>query len=400
VPLSKHAHQTEADLPTEDLEDLYENAPCGYLSILPNGRIFKVNKTFLDWIGVSREQLVGRRLHDLLHVAGRIFFETHFAPLLRLQGFFNEVPLDLVTQQRGRLPVLVNAKEKRDAEGRPLFTRLTIFNATERRRYERQLVEAREVAEESAKEREALRVAEHAVLLDERAMSALREQFIAVLGHDLRNPLSGIMGGTHLLQKTPLNDRAKKIVSMMESSAARMAVLIDNVLDFARGRLSGGLALSRDANVLLEPLLRQVVAEMQMSRPDRVFELEFAIAEPVDCDPGRIGQLFSNLLGNASTHGAPDKPIRIEALTDDEKFQLTVSNAGEPIPTKAQERLFEPFFRADVRPSQQGLGLGLYIVSEIARAHDGTIDVSSNESETCFTFRMPRRARHGGGSGS
>jgi sigma-B regulation protein RsbU (phosphoserine phosphatase) len=291
--------------------------------------------------------------------------------------------------------VLVNAKEKRDIDGRHLFTRLTIFNATDRRRYERQLVEARAVAEESAREIKALHDAEHAVLLDERATAALREQFIAVLGHDLRNPLSAIMGGAHLLQKTPLNDRAKKIVGMMESSAARMAALIDNVLDFARGRLSGGLALSRDRNVSLEPLLRQVIAELQTSWPERAFELEFAIAEPVHCDPGRIGQLFSNMLGNALTHGAPDKPIRVEACTDDEKFQLSVSNAGEPIPTEALERLFEPFFRADVRPSQQGLGLGLYIVSEIARAHDGAIEVLSNVSETRFTFQMPLRKAQG-----
>ncbi len=292
--------------------------------------------------------------------------------------------------------MLVNAKEKRDIEGRHLFTRLTIFNATDRRRYERQLVEARAAAEESAREFKAIHEAEHAVLLDERATAALREQFIAVLGHDLRNPLSAIMGGAHLLQKTPLNDRAKKIVGMMASSAARMAALIDNVLDFARGRLSGGLALSRDRNVWLEPLLRQVIAELQTSWPERTFELEFAVAEePVHCDPGRIGQLFSNMLGNALTHGALDKPIKVEACTDDEKFQLSVSNAGEPIPTIALERLFEPFFRADVRPSQQGLGLGLYIVSEIARAHDGTIEVSSNVSETRFTFRMPLRTARG-----
>jgi phosphoserine phosphatase RsbU/P len=339
-------------------------------------------------LGFSREQLLGRHLHDLLHIAGRIFFETHFAPLLRMQGFFNEVAFDLVTQQQSRLPVLVNAKEKRDADGNHLFTRLTIFNATDRRRYERQLVEARAAAEESAKQLEVLQAAEHAVLLDERATSALREQFIAVLGHDLRNPLSGIMGGAQLLRKTPLNDRARNIVGIMESSAARMAALIDNVLDFARGRLSGGLALSRDANVMLEPFLRQVIAELQTGWPGRTFEAEFAVGAPVSCDPGRISQLFSNMLGNALTHGASDKPIKIEARTDNGTFQLTVSNTGEPIPATARERLFEPFFRADVLPSQQGLGLGLYIVSEIARAHDGTIDVSSDASETRFTFRM------------
>jgi phosphoserine phosphatase RsbU/P len=381
----------EGEPPTEDLEDLYENAPCGYLSIRPDGRIFKVNLTFSDWIGYSREELVAKRLHDLLNMAGRIFFETHFAPLLRMQGFFDEVALDLTTRQGGRLPVLVNAKEKRDIDGRHLFTRLTVFNATDRRRYERELLEARTSAVASTQELQVLRDADRAALLDERSTAALREQFIAVLGHDLRNPLAAIMAGTQLLRKTPLSERAKTVVGMMEGSAARMATLIDNVLDFARGRLGSGLSLSLDAEVFVEPVLRQVIAELQTAWPQRVFETHFAAGAPVACDAGRIGQLFSNLLGNALTHGAPDKPIKIEARTGDCIFRLSVANGGEPIAAKALERLFEPFFRADVRPSQQGLGLGLYIVSEIAHAHRGSIAVESNASETRFTFQMPLR---------
>lgn len=309
-----------------------------------------------------------------------------------MQGFFDEVALDLATQQGGHLPVLVNAREKRDVDGRHLFTRLTVFNATDRRRYERQLLATRDSARALAKELEVLRDAAHAALLDERSTSALREQFMAVLGHDLRNPLAAIMGGAQLLRKTPLNERAKTVVGIIEAGAARMATLIDNVLDLARARLGGGLLLSRDAEVFVEPVLRQVTAELQTAWPRRIFETDFAAREPVSCDAGRISQLFSNLLGNAVTHGAPDKPIKIEAHTGDGTFRLSVSNAGEPIPAKALERLFEPFFRADVRPSQQGLGLGLYIASEIARAHGGSIEVVSDASETCFTFQMPLRA--------
>jgi phosphoserine phosphatase RsbU/P len=387
--LSEREPHSDDGLPTEDLQDLYENAPCGYLSIQPDGRIFKVNLTFASWIGISREQLVGKHLHDLLNVAGRIFFETHFAPLLRIQGFFDEVALDLVTRQGTRLPVLVNARERRDASGRHLFTRLTIFNATDRRRYERQLLEARVAAEASEKELERLRSTETALLLDERATAVLREQFIAVLGHDLRNPLAAIVGAMDLLLKTPLNDRAKHLVGMTQASAARMATLIENVLDFARGRLSGGLSLKREADVLLEPVLRHVVEELRTAWPNRAFAVDFSMTETVYCDPGRISQLLSNLLGNALAHGVRNKPIEVEARTEEGTFFLSVTNAGEPIPAKALEQLFEPFFRADFRPSQQGLGLGLYIVSEIARAHGGVIDVTSDASATCFTFRMP-----------
>jgi sigma-B regulation protein RsbU (phosphoserine phosphatase) len=130
---------------------------------------------------------------------------------------------------------------------------------------------------------------------------------------------------------------------------------------------------------------------LQASWPDREIETDFSLAERVNCDRTRIAQLFSNLLGNAITHGAADRPIRVHAATDGAQFELWVSNAGDPIPAAALDRLFRPFTRGAIRPNQQGLGLGLYIASEIARAHGGTLDVSSTPEETRFTFRMPLR---------
>jgi signal transduction histidine kinase len=231
-----------------------------------------------------------------------------------------------------------------------------------------------------------------AILFDERKVSALREQFIAVLGHDLRNPLAAIDGGMHLLLRTPLNDKATTIITMVRSSVSRMSGLIDNVMDFARGRLGGGLTLDRDAADPVESILRQVVAELQMQTPDRMIEIDFDITASVDCDRRRVGQLASNLLGNAITYGAPDQPIRMGATTTGGWFELFVANAGVPIPPVALERIFEPFTRGTVRASLQGLGLGLYISHSIAVAHGGTLDVVSTLEETRFTFRMPLRA--------
>jgi sigma-B regulation protein RsbU (phosphoserine phosphatase) len=359
----------------EDLEDLYENAPCGYLSIKPDGRIAKANATFAKWMGWPADELIGERLLDLLNVAGRIFYETHFAPLLRMQGFFNEVALDLVTQQGKRLPVLVNATERRDAAGEHLFTRLTVFNATDRRRYERELVEARAALETS--------------LLDERETSALREQFIAVLSHDLRNPLSAISTGSDLLLRTAPNDRARSIAALINASANRMAGLIDNVMDFARGRLGGGLTLEWTPDASVDTLLHQVVSELQASMSDRTIDTDIALSMRVNCDTRRIGQLASNLLGNAITHGARDKPIRLGAAVNDGWFELFVANAGDPIPPAALEKIFEPFERGTLRASLQGLGLGLYISHQIAKAHGGNLGVVSTPVETRFTFRMP-----------
>jgi K+-sensing histidine kinase KdpD len=226
-------------------------------------------------------------------------------------------------------------------------------------------------------------------LLSEREASALREQFIAVLGHDLRNPLAAIDGGMRLILKTPLNDRATTLIHMVQSSVGRMAGLIDNVMDFARGRLGGGLSLERRPNAALEGMLRQVVAELQINAPDRIIEMNFAITEAVDCDPRRLGQMVSNLLGNAIAYGALDKPIRIYAATSDKQLELSVANAGDPIAPAAMEKIFQPFTRGAVSPSMQGLGLGLYIAHEIATAHGGKLSVASDSSETRFTFQMP-----------
>jgi signal transduction histidine kinase len=125
-------------------------------------------------------------------------------------------------------------------------------------------------------------------LMDERKSSEVREQFIAVLGHDLRNPLAALSSGTRLLRKAKSADDATKIESMMQHSVNRMANLIDNVMDFARGRLGDGIILNRTANEPLEPLLTLVIAELQSTHPDRTIEVNIKIDKPVDCDSARI----------------------------------------------------------------------------------------------------------------
>jgi serine/threonine-protein kinase RsbW len=139
--------------PEENAEELYEHAPCGYLSTLPDGTICRVNRTFLAWTGHTREELVGaRRFQDLLTAGGRIYHETHYAPLLRMQGTVREIALDVVRADGRRLPVLVNSVLTTDDDGAPRLVRTTVFNATDRRRYERELLRARE-DERAARER-------------------------------------------------------------------------------------------------------------------------------------------------------------------------------------------------------------------------------------------------------
>lgn len=366
-----------SDKPAEDLLDLYETAPCGYLSLSPAARVVMVNRTLADWLGFEAEGLVGKSIHDLLSFGGRIAFETHLAPLMRMQGHVNEIALDMLAADGSKVPMIGNAAEKRTSEGKHLFTRLTLFRAVDRRAYERSLLEARVKAEAEANA--------------EREAALLREQFIAVLGHDLRNPLSALGAGIEMLSNhEQLSDRGRKIIGEMLGSVERALELIDDVLDLARGRLGGGIALdSREAD--LAPVLEQVIGEIRAVASSRAIEVSLDISEPVLCDPDRIAQLASNLLTNAITHGAADHPVCFEARACAGQLVISVANAGPPIPGDIRERLFSPFFRGAVRSSSSGLGLGLFIVSEIAKAHGGKIEAASNQEETRFTFTMPLR---------
>ena len=226
-----------------------------------------------------------------------------------------------------------------------------------------------------------------AELFSERQFSGLREQFIAVLGHDLRNPLASIDAGAKLLSKEKLPGKAGTILPLMQKSVLRMANLIDNVLDLARGRLAGGLAIRRDSGEPLEPALMQVVEELRTVWPERAIEVDLQLAAPVDCDPARIAQLLSNLLANALVHGTGT--VRVTAQSHGGALELAVANGGAPIPAEVMQHMFQPYYRAATDGNRRGLGIGLYIAAEIARAHGGTLSVASDADETRFTLKVP-----------
>ena len=248
MQLSANAFQAE------DLEDLFEHAPCGYLSLEPNGRILRANTTFASWVGYGSEEFKGRSFLDLLNVAGRIYYETHFAPLLRMQGHFNEVALEIVTRSKERLPVLVNAAERRDERGGLRFIRITVFNAVDRRRYEQELLEAQRkatAASDALRELNARledRVAEE-VAQRMKTEEALRQsQKMEVVGqltggvaHDFNNLLTVIMGGLdtisrqldHPPEKMDLA-RMRRARDMAHHGAQRAATLTSRLLAFSR----------------------------------------------------------------------------------------------------------------------------------------------------------------------
>jgi len=228
----------------------------------------------------------------------------------------------------------------------------------------------------------------NAQLDEERKIAELREQFIAILGHDLRNPVGAILNSAQLLMRMPLDERSIRIATIIKDSSYRIKALIDNMLDFASGKLGGGILLNKNPNEPIEQILEHIITELSIIWPERKIEVDIDLTEPVNADGKRIAQLFSNLLSNALTHGKEDVPVIVTIKSNNAGFELAVTNKGE-ISTATMERLFHPFSRGQVKQSQQGLGLGLFIASEIANAHNGSLNVTSVDNTTCFTFTMP-----------
>ncbi|UAY52843.1 GAF domain-containing sensor histidine kinase [Ferruginibacter albus] len=227
-----------------------------------------------------------------------------------------------------------------------------------------------------------------AKLLEEQQLSELREQFIAILSHDLRNPVGATLNSAQMIHLFSKDEQVLKLSEVILRASHRIKVLVDNVNDFAKARLGAGINLNYDEGDI-EKTLKEIINEHKMISKHAKFDTQFNITKPISYDANRIGQLFSNLLSNAIAYSKDEKPIKIKADIDADKFILSVSNASDKIPDAIRARLFQPFFRGEAKPNSEGLGLGLYICSQIAKAHKGSLVVESDNDQTCFTLKIP-----------
>ncbi|WP_129587726.1 ATP-binding protein [Herbaspirillum robiniae] len=225
-------------------------------------------------------------------------------------------------------------------------------------------------------------------LTGEREAAELREQFVAILGHDVRNPLNAIMLGTDMLQHQDLSGSAKITVQRIRRSAQRIAGLMEDVADFTRGRMGGGMTAAMEDCGDLGARFEQVVGELLLAYPGREIRFDMQPGISLRCEPRRIEQVLSNLLKNALAHGHATHPVRVSAYSQAGEFRLRVVNGGPGIAPEKLGKLFKPFWRGNPGDSHKGLGLGLFIVAEIARSHGGRIGVVSDEEETVFEFSM------------
>ena len=220
----------------------------------------------------------------------------------------------------------------------------------------------------------------------------LNEMFIAVLGHDLRNPLHAMMLSAHGIQRASGEEAVRQAAGRIISSGTRMSRMIEDLLDLARGRLAGGFQLVRE-HVDLGSVVGRVVRESLAAKPGRHIDMRGQGNLNGHWDAGRLSQVASNLVTNALQYGDASEPVLVEMDgTGDNHVVLAVSNAGS-IPKELLPVIFDPFRgRSEPARRSEGLGLGLYIVRQIVEAHAGRVDVSSAPGErTHFTVRLPRQ---------
>lgn len=363
---------------TFDARDQWETAPCGLLSTTNDGRIRLVNQTFCAWTGYSADELIDKlRFQDLLTMGGKIFHHTHWSPLLTMQGSISEVKFELKHRDGRVMPLVVNAVRHGGMDN------IAAYVARDRDRYEKELVASRKRLEELVEETKRL----HAAAANR---ATFAEQMVGIVSHDLRNPISTIHMGAALLSDGEMSEAQRRTVERITKATQRATTLIGDLLDFTAARLGGGISVDL-TSIALHDVIAETLEELRLAHPKREIRQVRTGEGEVRGDGGRLAQVVGNLVANAITYGDPLVPI-VVMTTIGERCSIAVHNWGEPIPLEAQAKLFEPMKRgSQVGPNRsRSVGLGLYIVREIARAHGGEATVTSNPTDgTTFLVSWP-----------
>jgi PAS domain S-box-containing protein len=348
------------------VEELYEDAPCAHLCTCPDGTITRVNRTFLAWLGVAAEAVVGSRFQTLLTVGSRIYYETHYSPLLQMQGFVNEIALDMRLASGDVRPVVASARQIRDATGAATEIRVALFDSTDRRRYERELLQARKAAEQAAHD---------LIEADTR-----KNEFIALLAHELRSPLAPIRSAVEILRRSEhANDLLVKTSGILRRQVTQLARLVDDLLDVSR--------LKQDKLVVTRvPVDLSSVVHEAVERSTALFEVagvELQLVLPdapiyVEADASRLSQVVENILNNAAkfTPRGGSVTLRLESGTD--AAVIRVRDTGIGIEPARLNAVFDLFMQAgDAGRRHDGLGIGLMLAKNLVERHGGRIAVDS-----------------------
>ncbi len=362
---------------TAEVQDLYENAPMGYHSLDANGRLTRINRTELRWLGYEREELIGMPFVSLLSPTSQALFQRHFSQFKSI-GQETNLELDLVRKDGSLLPVSLNATAIYDAEGNYTSSRSTLFDNRERKQAD-----------------ETLR---HANLEMERAMR-MKDEFLASMSHELRTPLTGILGLSEALQLQTygsLTEKQLRALRNIESSGRHLLDLINDILDLARVE-AGKLDMQFEICSLGEVCQASLQFIKGMAQKKRL-NISFAmrpVAVKIRADQRRLKQMLVNLLSNAVKFTPDGGALGLEIDGDDPEAMIKITVWDKGIGIKAEDlgRLFKPFVQLDSSLARQysGTGLGLSLVQRMVELHGGRVEVQSEPGKgSRFTLLLPR----------
>ena len=365
----------------EALEDFFQGAPCGLLVGSRDGLILAVNDTFLSWTGYERQALVGvRHFDDLLSLPCRIYHETHYAPLLQIQGFVHELALDIRERDGKVLPVLVNTVEKRGPDGAIELLRYAVFSAADRRGYERELLLERKSSEEAVK---------------------AKSDFLAMFAHEVRNPLAAVMLEIELLARTNARPDDEQSFVELRASLDRVLKLVSNMLEISK--LEAGKAAVQKTEFEISDVVQAVVHTLRPLAAVRQLQLivrvDKLLKRPVLGDPVKLEQALANLVGNAikftESGSVSIAAQRVAQHADSVRVRFDVVDTGIGIPGERHAHIFNEYEQADESIARRfgGTGLGLAITRKLVELQGGTLTLASEPGRgSSFSFELTFQA--------
>jgi PAS domain S-box-containing protein len=373
--------------------ELLENAPCGLLVTECDGTIRLANATFCSWTGYRPEGLVGRRrIQELFTVGGRLFHHTHWLPLMQMQGSTAEVKFDVVHRDGHRVPMLFNAVSRK--RGSRVYHELAVVVVHDRHKYERELLLARKHAESALAEQQKAQQA-LARSRDQLAQADRRkDEFLATLGHELRNPLSSMHNVLAILQQSPGDSQLDRLYGILDRQVGYLTRLVGDLLDVSR-IAEGKLAL-RSQRTDLADVVRNAVELVQSAINAAAQDLRITLpVQPVvvEADPVRLTQALLNLLHNATKYTPHGGSIFLGVSREDDCAIVCVRDTGVGIAPEHLGTVFDMFSQVapSAERSQGGLGIGLALVRGLVALHGGTIEARSEGpgQGSEFVVRLP-----------
>ena len=351
------------------MDSLLDTAPCGFLAFTDDGRIVLVNATLLKLLGREPGEVQGKHIESILSVAGRIFYQTHLFPMLKMHGRVDEMYLLLRSKSGENVPMLTNAV-RRERDG-VMVNDCVFVPMRQRSRYEEEILQAKKEAEEA---------------------NRLKDDFLATVSHELRTPLTAMLGWVHILRNRALDpQRVAHAVEVIERNARAQAQLIEDLLDVSR-IVSGKMRLDVqpvDPAELIETAIESVrpAADAKHVRIRKVLD---GSAGPISGDAARLQQVIWNLLSNAIKFTPQHGQVQVRLERINSHIEITVSDTGAGISPEFLPYVFERFRQADQKLNRHhgGLGLGLAIVRHLVELHGGEVSVYSQGEGQGATFTV------------